>query len=342
MCRRITLLLISASFLLTTAFAQAPGNIATVNGEPITANMFQQRVRLARWMSAQQLLQIMQSYGPNALNDPTSPFGEQYKQIKDDAGFAKQVLDNLITIKLVQKEAAARGLAITDADTQEQINTFFGYSANEPPAVPTGQPTPNPTQMAETFQEDRDNYFGQAGAIARMNQAEVIATFAEQALQVKLYQTLTKNVPLETEQVKVRHIVVDTEDRANALLAEIKAGKPFTDVAKAGSQDAVSAQQGGDLGWTPRGVYVPEFEAAIWSVQPGTLVGPVKTVYGFHLILVEAREVRLLSDADLARERSIVYEAWLKQTRDKAAIQIVDNWQTFIPAEPTLKELGLP
>jgi parvulin-like peptidyl-prolyl isomerase len=308
--------------------------------------LFQQRVRLARWTTAQQLLQVVQTYGANALTDPNSPYNGQYKNLADTTTFAQQVLDGLITLKLVQREATARGITVTDGEVQNQIDAFFGYAPNATPQPPqpgeTAQPPLNPTDAAQAFQEDRDNYFGQAGDIARMGQAEVVATFAEQALQIKVYEALTRNVPTQAQQVKVRHILVDNVDKANALLAQIKGGAAFADVAKANSQDATSAANGGDLGWSPHGVYLPEFEDAIWKVTPGALIGPVHTAVGYHLILVEGREVRPLSEADLLRERDAVYRQWLQQAREKADVRIVATWQETIPVEPTLKTLGLP
>ena len=104
--------------------------------------------------------------------------------------------------------------------------------------------------------------------VAKMNQTDVVATFAEQALQIKLYIALTADVPAQVEQVKVRHILVDSADKANALLAKLKAGTNFADLAKSDSQDTLSAAQGGDLGWSPKGIYTAEFESAVWSAKP--------------------------------------------------------------------------
>src|SRR5262249_41658974 len=148
---------------------------------------------------------------------------------------------------------------------------------------------------------NRDNYFGQAGVAAKMAQSDIIATFAEQALQVKLYNVLTADVPPQAEQIHVRHILVYTEDRANELLAQLKAGANFADLARANSIDTASAPLGGDLGWASKGVYVAEFENAIWAAQPGQVLGPIKTAFGYHLVQIEGREVRALSQADLAR-----------------------------------------
>src|SRR4051812_48926298 len=101
--------------VLSMGFRQVPDAVATVTGDPIPTTVFQQRVRLARWMAGQQLLQIVQDYGANSLTDPNSPFNAQYKAISDTAAFAQQVLDGLVTMKLVQHEATVRNITVTDA-----------------------------------------------------------------------------------------------------------------------------------------------------------------------------------------------------------------------------------
>lgn len=87
------------------------------------------------------------------------------------------------------------------------------------------------------------------------------------------------------------HILVETEERARELLAEIEAGGDFAALAAENSGDPGSAQNGGDLGWFGAGVMVPEFEAAVTSREPGAVGGPIETQFGWHLIrLNETRE----------------------------------------------------
>ena len=81
------------------------------------------------------------------------------------------------------------------------------------------------------------------------------------------------------------HILVDTEAKAKELLAQIKGGAAFADVAKANSKDG-SAAAGGDLGWFGMGAMVKPFEDAVIGAKVGEVVGPIKTDFGWHLILV--------------------------------------------------------
>jgi parvulin-like peptidyl-prolyl isomerase len=336
-------LMIVIAALFTTGFRQAADNIATVSGDPITVTQFQQRVRLARFITANQLRQMAQVYGPESFTASDGPFNPQYKSIVDTTGFARQVLDSLITLKLVQHEANTRGIIVSDEDTQNQIYTFFGFNPNAPvPTAAPDQPPIDPTQIAEGFQANVDNYFGAAGVTAHMTQADVIGTFAEQALQVKIFEAVTSSVPTDAEQTRVRHILVDNEAAANALLVQIQGGVPFADMAKANSLDTSSAAQGGDLGWAARGSYDAALDAAIWAAHAGALIGPIKSQFGYHLVLIEDRGVRPLSAGDLARARDAVYKQWLEETRKSADVQIVEKWQSFIPEDPTLADLGLP
>jgi peptidyl-prolyl cis-trans isomerase C len=84
-----------------------------------------------------------------------------------------------------------------------------------------------------------------------------------------------------------RHILVGTEDEAKAIIAKLKGGAKFEDLAKQ-SKDPGSAGNGGDLDWASPANFVPEFSKAMTSLQKGAITDtPVKTQYGFHVIKLE-------------------------------------------------------
>ncbi|MDX8397311.1 MAG: peptidylprolyl isomerase [Mariprofundaceae bacterium] len=85
-----------------------------------------------------------------------------------------------------------------------------------------------------------------------------------------------------------RHILVDTEEQCNELKAQIESGSDFADVAKEHSK-CPSGSQGGDLGEFSRGQMVPEFDEVVFSAEVGSVEGPVKTQFGYHLLEVTAR-----------------------------------------------------
>ncbi|WP_018295078.1 peptidylprolyl isomerase [Mariprofundus ferrooxydans] len=85
-----------------------------------------------------------------------------------------------------------------------------------------------------------------------------------------------------------RHILVDTEAQCEALKAEIEGGADFADVAKEHSS-CPSGRNGGDLGEFGPGMMVPEFDKVVFSAEVGTVQGPVKTQFGYHLLEVTSR-----------------------------------------------------
>ncbi|MDX1396245.1 MAG: peptidylprolyl isomerase [Gemmatimonadota bacterium] len=85
-----------------------------------------------------------------------------------------------------------------------------------------------------------------------------------------------------------RHILVDTEEQAEQLKADIEGGADFADVAREHS-NCPSSRDGGNLGSFGKGQMVPEFEEVVFSAEVGTVQGPVKTQFGHHLIEVTNR-----------------------------------------------------
>ena len=92
------------------------------------------------------------------------------------------------------------------------------------------------------------------------------------------------------ESVSASHILVDSEDKANELLAKINAGEvTFEDAARENSS-CPSGAQGGSLGEFGRGQMVPEFDAACFEMEVGEVRGPVQTQFGYHLIRLDGKK----------------------------------------------------
>ena len=97
------------------------------------------------------------------------------------------------------------------------------------------------------------------------------------------------------KEYKARHILVEKEDEAKALIADIKKGAKFEDLAKKASKDPGSGANGGDLDWANAASYVPEFSNAMVKLEKGQMTdAPVKSQFGFHIIRVDdVREAQL-------------------------------------------------
>ncbi len=94
---------------------------------------------------------------------------------------------------------------------------------------------------------------------------------------------------VKSPQVSAKHILVDTQEQAVKVADEIASGKSFEDAAREYST-CPSKEQGGDLGSFTRGQMVPEFEKAAFEGELHTVIGPVKTQFGYHLIRVEDKQ----------------------------------------------------
>ncbi len=155
------------------------------------------------------------------------------------------------------------------------------------------------------------------------------------------------------EQRRARHILVAVDDdtdeaaaeaRAAELLARVRAGEDFAELASEASDDSGSAAEGGDLGWVERGVMVAPFEEALFAMDDGAVEGPVKTPFGYHLILLEetrAGQTRSFDDAraEIAEDlRRIKAEDVYYERADALERVAFDSPDTL---QPAADELGL-
>ena len=132
------------------------------------------------------------------------------------------------------------------------------------------------------------------------------------------------------EEISARHILLETEDEAKAVITELETGKDFAELAKEKSTGP-SAAQGGELGFFTKGRMVPEFEAVAFTLQPGEYAKePVKTQFGWHVIKVEERretapppfeEVADQVRQVVMRER---YGDLIKAARSETEINVLD------------------
>jgi len=106
---------------------------------------------------------------------------------------------------------------------------------------------------------------------------------------------------LGSNEYNVSHILVDTEDEAKAIIAQLGKKGKFDKIAKAKSKDSGSAEKGGSLGWTVPSNFVPPFANALLSLKKGTYTKePVKSQFGWHVIkLDDVRSLKVPSFEEL-------------------------------------------
>jgi peptidyl-prolyl cis-trans isomerase C len=135
--------------------------------------------------------------------------------------------------------------------------------------------------------------------------AEAKAAVTDEAMK-KVYDEATKQMG-EEQEVRARHILVETEDQAKAILADLKKGGDFAKIAKEKSKDPGAAAQGGDLGYFSKEQMVPEFAEVAFKLDKGKLSDPVKSQFGWHIILVEDKRTKPVPEFDKVKDQIETY-----------------------------------
>jgi len=129
----------------------------------------------------------------------------------------------------------------------------------------------------------------------------VLATaMTEEAIQAAYAETIEEFVT--SEEYNAAHILVETEEEALAVIAELEAGADFAAAAREQSTGP-SGPNGGDLGWFGAGAMVPSFEAAVIALEVGAVSAPVQTQFGWHVIkLIDTRKTDAPALDDIRNE----------------------------------------
>lgn len=153
----------------------------------------------------------------------------------------------------------------------------------------------------------------------------------------KLFDETTKAMTPE-EEVHARHILVEDEAQAKAVVERLKKGEDFAKVAADVSKDPGSGKEGGDLGWFTKDRMVPEFAEAAFKLKKGEVSEPVKSQFGWHVIRLEDKRSKPLPDfasvkpqIDQYLERKAQQDLVLAM-REKAKIERLDK--PAVPAAP--------
>lgn len=168
-------------------------------------------------------------------------------------------------------------------------------------------------------------------AESQLLQQELIERQLKTAVTDKLiddeYNKLTKELKGQKE-VKVAHILVDTEEKAKEIKKKLNKGSKFEDLVKEFSKDEGSKANGGELGYVMKGQLVPEFENKAFSMKQDEVSDPVKTQFGWHIIkALDSRDVKIPPKEQaingikgkLSRD---TIEKYITELADKAKIEL--------------------
>ena len=249
----------------------------------------------------------------------------------------QNIMDSLVDMSVMKQAAKEKGLTVDAEEKETKLKELIKsrYQGNE-----------------EAFKEALEQN--------KVTRAEFDAQFGDQLLLQKLYNDIVKDIKVTDEdiqkfytenaerfkvpeQLNAQHVLLkaDPENEAEVkkakaeadkLVAQIKGGANFGELAKKHSEDEGSKVKDGDLGQFTRGQMVLPFEEALLKLKKGEVSAPVKTQFGWHIIkrgettpgsTRELKEVKPLIEGNLKQEKQKeVFEDWLKKQKEQADIQI--------------------
>ncbi len=240
--------------------------------------------------------------------------------------FPYQVLAQLENDELVRQAAPGLGLQVTTAEVTETINGYLTSAAGG------GNTTGNETGNITLPQSDIDKIYQQWLKQVRLSDSEYRHVIEATLLTQKLEDQLTQNVPTEAKQVHVYAIKVDTEGNATEIENRLQNGEDFSDLAAEFSTDEGTRQYGGDLGWLPQGILLPELDQAAFNLAPGNVSQPIVSTNSYYIIKVsEIEENRAIDERYREILASNAFTNWFKEQRNIVEIreylsQTEANW----------------
>jgi peptidyl-prolyl cis-trans isomerase C len=259
---------------------------------------------------------------------------EEPSDAKQLEKLTRDALDSLIAFELLYQESQKRKVMVTDGEVDADVDRTrarFGSAEAYSRALAEGG------MDAEELRRDTRKTL----AVNRLLELTVWQGMQITPEQVKQFYETSREQFRRDAEVRASHILIragesttPTEQsqarrQAEGLLAEIRGGRDFAELARERSQDVLTASNGGDLGYFPRGTMGPEIEKVAFGLQPGQVGELVQSPYGFHIIKVSERRpagyaplsevqdsiVGLLRDEEKRRRQDGFVETLVKQAK---------------------------
>jgi peptidyl-prolyl cis-trans isomerase C len=263
-----------------------------------------------------------------------------YAQVQEDPRakeVLRQILDNLIDRELLLQQAKSLKMAVppqqVDTEMQQLVQRFPSKEAFE-------QALSAQNFTMEALKKDVEGQLLRQQLVKK----EVLDKVNVSARDVQTFYDQHKDKYVEEEQVHARHILIKVppqvtptdeaklKSKADDALKRATTGEDFSALAKELSDDG-SKENGGDLGFFPRGRMVPPFEEAVFALQPGQISDIVRTQFGYHIIKAEERktgralafdEAKGQAQEDLTREQTYArYQKYVAGLRSKSKVEVL-------------------
>lgn len=208
-----------------------------------------------------------------------------------------ELLNQMIDAELIRQAAARQNITVTKEEIETRLNGFKEEVGS-----------------AEEYKEILKAY--------NVTEEELRVFIFDQAITEKMYEITTASINPKAEQVHAKQILVSSKDAADKIVARLKAGAKFDDLAKELSEDASTKNRGGDLGFFPKGIMEPEVEQAAFSMEVGAVSEPINSNWGYYIVQVVAKDPeRELAAPYLGKSKDEVFRVWLEILRKEAKIE---------------------
>ena len=313
--RRLLVLVAAASALLV-GCGELTGYAAKVNGERISQAELERELDaiLGNERYIEQVDQGFAQRGQRALGEGKGTL---------DSVFVARVLSRRIQFELIHQELERRKIRITPAELRAARSDLVRSFGDE--------------KLFLAFPRHyRDELVRISAEVTALQRALSDVKVDEAAVR-GFYEG---NPQLFAESC-VRHILVDSQEKAAEVRRRITAGEDFAAVARAESKDnqgpgGGSAARGGDLGCVTKGSFIPEFETAMDALQPGQVSDPVQSQFGFHIIQVMERRTKSLQEATpeilerLQQQSPDVVRTFVLDAIAKAKVVVNPRYGSFV------------
>jgi foldase protein PrsA len=270
------------------AIEPVDGALATVNGQELTWADYEPELRRT-------LYSVTQQYGVDWY---------QAENIALLGTLQDQVLQTVVDRTLLRQGAAEEGIELGEADLEARVE-------EEKTAILESGQYSSWDQFKELVGLD-DEYFARL-----LEDAELVDRVSEAHAPER-----------EAEQVHAQHILVADEETGQEVLARLEAGEDWAELAAEYSEDTSNKDDGGDLGWFPRGVMVAAFEEAAFSLEPGETSDLVQTDFGYHIIQVLEVGTREVDEQIYSSMQQQAFQTWLDEQEAAAETTIYVKFGT--------------
>lgn len=319
----------------STSYLQLQPIISTVNQETISVEKFKQQYQFSKWADAL-FIRTIYEQGDMDWTQIEAIYAPILNLLRDSQLYGEYLLDRMEYEIVIKQSAEQRGITVEQASIDELLQHDIDFLAMELPA----------------------EFFLKAEEEMGVEEETIRESYFYRALEQALFDDIKIEGPTEQLEFHIRHILlafntdnpydnasISAQQRADALgraeniIELLENGGSFPELALSYSDDMQSAENGGDVSWGGEDAFFPSIWEAIENAPVGSIVGPVESQFGYHVIEILERDTRPIDPQIIHQQQQEAFTKWKEEKINTAEINRCDDWQQYIPTSPTYEDL---